>query len=52
MNVVVEHGTPLVQDPGRVGRVRQLGIDETSFRAANRHHSTIYATAWSISIVT
>jgi transposase len=44
MNAVVEHGTPLVDDPRRVGRVRQLGIDETSFLAANRQHSTIYAT--------
>ena len=44
MNAVIEHGTPLVDDPGRVGRVRQLGVDETSFLAANRHHSTIYAT--------
>ncbi len=44
MNAVVEHGTPLVDDPARVGRVRQLGIDETSFLAANRSHATIYAT--------
>jgi transposase len=44
MNAVIEHGTPLVDDPHRVGRVRQLGIDETSFLAANRRHPTIYAT--------
>jgi transposase len=44
MNAVVEHGVPLVDDPQRVGRVRQLGIDETSFLAANRHHATIFAT--------
>jgi transposase len=44
MNTVIEHGTPLVDDPQRVGRVRQLGIDETSFLAANRQHATIYAT--------
>lgn len=44
MNAVAEHGTPLVDDPNRVGRVRQLGVDETSFLKANRHHSTIYAT--------
>ena len=43
-NAVMEHGTPLVDDPGRVGKVRQLGIDETSFLAANRAHGTIYAT--------
>jgi transposase len=44
MNAVLEHGTPLVDDPERVGRVRQLGIDETSFLKANRAHSTVYAT--------
>jgi hypothetical protein len=27
MNAVVEHGRPLVGDPQRGGRVRQLGID-------------------------
>lgn len=44
MNAVTEHGTPLVDDPDRIGVVRQLGVDETSFLAANRHHTTIYAT--------
>ncbi|KAA0232089.1 MAG: transposase family protein [Actinobacteria bacterium] len=44
MNAVVEHGTPLVDDPDRVGTVRQLGVDETSFLKANRHHATLYAT--------
>ena len=44
MAAVVLHGTPLVEDPKRVGRVRALGIDETSFLAANRERSTIYAT--------
>ena len=44
MNAVVEHGTPLVDDPARVGQVRQLGADETSYLRANRHHHTIYAT--------
>ena len=44
MDAVTLHGTPLVEDPGRVGRVRALGIDETSYLAATREHSTIYAT--------
>ena len=44
MNAVIEHGTPLVDDPGRVGPVAHLGVDETSFLRANREHSTIYAT--------
>lgn len=36
MNGVVQHGTPLVDDPTRIGAVAQLGIDESSFLAANR----------------
>jgi hypothetical protein len=44
MDAVVEHNTPLVDDPNRVGVVTTLGVDETSFLAANRTHSTIYAT--------
>lgn len=45
MNAVVEHGTPLVDDPRRVGAVRQLGVDETSFLSAKPTHPTIYATS-------
>lgn len=44
MNAVIEHGTPLVDDPGRIGAVRQLGVDETSFLSARPSHPTIYAT--------
>ena len=44
MEAVVRHGTPLVDDPDRVGYVRALGIDETSFLSATREHHTIYAT--------
>ena len=44
MNAVVEHGTPLVDDPDRIGPVRQLGVDETSFLAATPQHATVYAT--------
>jgi transposase len=44
MNAVIEHGTPLVDDPDRIGAVTQLGVDETSFLSANRDHPTIYAT--------
>lgn len=44
MAAVVAHGTPLVDDPNRVGEVTQLGVDETSFLKANRSHPTIYAT--------
>ena len=44
MDAVVLHGTPLVEDPGRVKKVRALGIDETSFLSATREHRTIYVT--------
>ena len=44
MDAVDEHGRPLVEDPDRVGPVRQLGVDETSFLTATPEHSTIYAT--------
>jgi transposase len=44
MDAVTLHGTPLIDDPTRVGPVRAMGIDETSFLSANRDHSTIYAT--------
>ena len=44
MNAVTEHGTPLVDDPHRVGSVRQLGVDETTYLSATPAHSTIYAT--------
>src|SRR5439155_1119393 len=44
MDAVVEHGTPLVDDPNRVGPVDKLGVDETSWLRANRSHSTLYAT--------
>ena len=44
MNAVTEHGTALVDDPDRVGAVRSLGVDETSFLKANRAHPIVYAT--------
>ncbi|MEO7837706.1 MAG: transposase family protein, partial [Acidimicrobiales bacterium] len=44
MEAVIEHGTPLVEDPGRVGVVTSLGVDETSYLAAKPDHATIYAT--------
>ena len=44
MDAVIEHGTPLVDDPGRVGAVATLGVDETSFLAANPEHPTVYVT--------
>jgi transposase len=44
MGAVIDHGEPLVADPGRVGPVDKLGVDETSWLKANRAHSTLYAT--------
>jgi len=41
---VEEFGRPLVDDPARVGRVRQLGVDETSYKAATPTQATVYAT--------
>jgi transposase len=44
MAAVREHGEPLVDDPGRVDAVRQLGVDETTWLSATREHPTLYAT--------
>ena len=44
MGAVIEHGTPLVDDPARVGPTEKLGVDETSWLKANRAHRTLYAT--------
>lgn len=44
MNTVIEHGTPLVDTPERVGTVAKLGVDETSFQAARPGVATKYVT--------
>jgi hypothetical protein len=44
MAAVIEYGTPLVEDPGRVGPVTQLGVDETYWLPATPLHPTLYAT--------
>jgi transposase len=46
MSAVRHYGTPLVDDPGRVGVVTSLGIDETAFLAANAEHHTSYVTGF------
>ncbi len=43
-DAVEEFGRPLVDDPARVGTVRQLGVDETSYKAATPEAATVYAT--------
>jgi transposase len=44
MEAVREHGEPLVDDPERVGKVRMLGVDETTFLKATADHPTLFAT--------
>jgi transposase len=44
MAAVAEHGEPLIDDPDRVGEVRHLGVDETSFLSATKDHATLFAT--------
>lgn len=44
INAVCEHGEPLIDDPGRVGVVRMLGVDETTWLSATARHPTRYAT--------
>ena len=46
MNVVRELGTPLVDDPLRIGDVSALGIDESSFRAGSATSRTEYVTGF------
>ena len=46
MAAVRHHGTPLVEDPDRVGVVTSLGIDETAFLRANAEHATSYVTGF------
>ena len=46
MEAVRDYGTPLVEDPCRVGEVCALGIDETSFLRANAEHATSYVTGF------
>lgn len=44
MRAVEDYGRPLVDDPARIGGVQALGIDETTWLAATRAHSTLFAT--------
>jgi transposase len=44
MRAVAEHGTPLVEDPGRLEGVAALGLDETTFLKATRVAPTRYVT--------
>ena len=44
MRAVRAHGTPLVDDPARLGGVAALGVDETAYLAATSTHGTEFAT--------
>lgn len=44
MRAVVEHGTPLVDDPARLAGVAALGVDETAYLSATATHPTEFAT--------
>lgn len=44
MRAVTAHGTPLVDDPARLGGVAALGVDETAYLAATATHATEFAT--------
>jgi transposase len=44
MRAVADHGTPLVEDPGRLEGVAALGLDETSFLKATRLAPTRWIT--------
>jgi len=44
MRAVREYGEPLVDDPRRLAGVVAIGVDETSFLAANRRHHTEFVT--------
>ena len=45
MAAVRDHGTPLVEDPGRMAGVRFLGVDEHKMLSATRNRRTFYATS-------
>lgn len=45
MAAVVDHGTPLVEDPDRLQGVTALGLDETKFLSATPTSRTAYVPA-------
>ncbi len=46
MNAVRDYGTPLVEDPGRIGAVSALGLDETAWQRANATRHTSFVTGF------
>jgi transposase len=46
MNAVRDYGTPLVDDPDRIGAVGALGLDETAWQRANASRHTAFVTGF------
>lgn len=46
MKAVRDHGRPLVDDPGRIGAVGGLGLDETAWLRANTTRHTAFVTGF------
>jgi transposase len=44
MRQVIEPGTPVVEDPGRLADVSAVGVDETAYLRATGRHPTEFAT--------
>ena len=44
MRAVRDHGTPLIDDPGRLDGVHAVGVDETAYLAATGTHPTLFVT--------
>lgn len=45
MDAVMAYGTPLVDDPGRIGEVHALGLDETLFARTGRWRTQSWCTS-------
>lgn len=44
MRIVTARGTPIVEDPARLGGVSAVGVDETAYLRATGTHPTLFAT--------
>jgi transposase len=44
MNLTIEMGTPIVEDPQRLADVDAIGVDETAYLRATGRHPTWFAT--------
>jgi len=44
MNLTIEQGTPIVEDPQRLADVDAIGVDETAYLRAIGKHPTWFAT--------